>query len=95
MPTKSGDIINIEIKVTKEEYEKLLKKKGNRTWKELLFENCTIPNTLEKFGLINEIEALAVDILLENYDDAKETCLSILEWINEKLKEKGGKTDKS
>ena len=81
-----GDLVNIEIKVTKEEYERLLKKKGNKSWKQFLVESALAPNALEKFGIINLIEVLAVDILQENYDDAKETALQILNWIEEKEK---------
>jgi len=83
-----GDSINIEIKVSKEEYEKLLKKKGNKPWKKFLVESALAPNTLEKFGIVNDIEVLAVEILQEDYNEARETALQILNWIDEKLKEK-------
>ena len=86
------DKINIEIKVSESEYEKLIIKKGSKTWKEFLLECATTPNPFEKFGIINLIETLAVDILTEKYEDARITCKQILSWLDEKSKEKEERT---
>jgi len=36
-----------------------------------------------------------VDILLENYDDARKTCMEVLSWLDERLKEKEEGTNQS